>query len=267
MNTERHSNWSITINNPISADEEEIARARQRGWKVEGQLEKGENGTPHYQLLVSTGQVRFSAVKKAFSRAHIEPARNVAALKQYVHKEKTKEGELPVQSEKYPSLSKFWKLVINEMLYGFDKEGLDYIAIYDRNLKLYRRDEEEEATMEELTNLYYRAVESLIYQGYYVEQYASNPLNKSSFNKYGKAILIRAFNELEDEKTASQTDTNENDLHTSDDEEYTPDANEIQEVNIPCLPLTPSFYTSLPPPQTPPKGDDASSEEGDSSSR
>lgn len=36
MTTLRASCWSLTINNPTAADEEQINLARQRGWKVEG---------------------------------------------------------------------------------------------------------------------------------------------------------------------------------------------------------------------------------------
>jgi len=108
--TDRGSAWSVTINNPVAADEENIALSRQRGWTVDGQLEKGENGTSHYQLIVKTPQVRFSAVKKAFPRAHIELARNAAALEVYVHKDETKEGELTTQSDLYPSLQRVWDM-------------------------------------------------------------------------------------------------------------------------------------------------------------
>lgn len=78
--TDRATAWSLTINNPTEADEENIQHARQKGWKVIGQLEQGENGTKHYQLLVKTPRIRFGGVKKEFPRAHVEVARNVAAL-------------------------------------------------------------------------------------------------------------------------------------------------------------------------------------------
>jgi len=119
--SERATCWSITINNPVKNDEEFIAAARQKGWKVDGQLEKGENGTPHYQLIVRTPQVRFSAVKKAFPRAHIEVARNPTALASYVKKSETREGELPKTESKYPSQSAYFKLVV-EALYDVDKD-------------------------------------------------------------------------------------------------------------------------------------------------
>lgn len=80
--SDRSRYWSLTINNPTQEDEEAIALARQRGWKVEGQKEVGKEGTPHYQLCLDCSQQqRFSAVKKAFPRAHIEAAKSVVALK------------------------------------------------------------------------------------------------------------------------------------------------------------------------------------------
>lgn len=64
--------------------------ARSKGWGVEGQLERGAEGTEHYQLMVKTPQERFAAIKKVFPTAHIEVARNRKALEAYVHKEDTR---------------------------------------------------------------------------------------------------------------------------------------------------------------------------------
>lgn len=63
-------------------------------WKLEGQLERGAEGTLHYQGMLSTPQVRFAAVKKLFPRAHIEVAKNKVALAKYVHKEETRAKEV-----------------------------------------------------------------------------------------------------------------------------------------------------------------------------
>lgn len=87
--TDRASCWSITINNPKTEEYQIVLPAR---WKLEGQLERGEEGTLHYQGMLNTPQVRFSAVKKVFPRAHIEIARNKQALAKYVHKEETREA-------------------------------------------------------------------------------------------------------------------------------------------------------------------------------
>lgn len=189
MSSIRASVWSVTINNPTSQDEEEIALARQRGWEVDGQLEKGENGTPHYQLRVKTGQVRFSAMKKAFSRAHIEVARNDAALQNYVHKEETRVGDLPTQQDMYPSLSKFWYLLT--MYYAADFEWGSYNGEED-SLRLHRAEMDRSFNANPL--IYFdQAVGQLIRHGYVVESIATNPAVRSSFKNYWRSIFTRTM--------------------------------------------------------------------------
>lgn len=93
MRGHRSSAWSVTCNlKTVSRSTVDacIDAAKANGWGVEGQLEQGEEGTQHYQLMVKTPQVRFAAVKRVFPTAHIEPARNVSALKTYVHKVDTR---------------------------------------------------------------------------------------------------------------------------------------------------------------------------------
>lgn len=215
MSTQRHSNWSITINNPTPADEEDIARARQKGWKVDGQLEKGENGTPHYQLMVSSGQVRFSAVKKAFPRAHIEPARNPTALKQYVHKDDTKVGELATSSDKYPSLSKFW-LMVADYCFSYEKDRLDMYEWEDhKRMVLYRT--QKPPTEEQWLELFRDAISHYICRGFHVESFYSPP-NISVFKNFARSILLRSLDELS-LQTARQPDVR------SESEESIPNIN------------------------------------------
>jgi len=187
MTDNRATAWSLTINNPTPSDEEGIALARQRGWKVEGQLEKGKDGTPHYQLLVKTPQVRFSAVKKAFPRAHIEVCRNVVALQQYVKKEDTRQSTLPTTQEKYPSLSRYWELISQWL-----NDKYPYIMCGDSPLTLEHLD---------------KATYALIYQGYHVEGIATNPSTRSAWKLYGEAIMMRA----QHKETARQTDVRSDD--------------------------------------------------------
>lgn len=191
--TTRACRWSVTINNPKESDEECINVARQKGWKVEGQLERGASGTPHYQLMVSTPQVRVSAVKRAFPRAHIEVARNAAALKQYVHKEETAEGSLPTQQEMYPSLSKFWDLIAEQFQQDYEAErngrctdprGLDA----NRWFTLSRFD---------------KWVSELIMKGYHVESIAVNPQTRSAWKLFGVPIIYRSVDRL-DRQTAEE---------------------------------------------------------------
>lgn len=202
MATDRHSVWSVTINNPTSQDDEDMDRALQRGWKVEGQLEKGKEGTPHYQLLVRTGQVRFSAVKKAFPRAHIEPARNAAALAKYVQKEETKEGALPTSSEKYPSLSKLWHLIF-EKLTQHNWINLNTLMESPGQRKdLWWKDcpfKHSLTILDELGN-------ELIVEGYHVESMLVNPQIRSAWDKFHPAILYRSYVDSQTDRQRVQED-------------------------------------------------------------
>jgi len=89
--TDRATCWSITTNNPTKDD---LSPTLPSGWTLEGQIEKGAEGTEHFQGMLRTPQVRFSAVKKVFPRAHIEIARNASALQAYVHKSDTRVREV-----------------------------------------------------------------------------------------------------------------------------------------------------------------------------
>jgi len=205
--TERASAWSVTINNPTPADDEAIELVRQKGWKVKGQLEKGESGTPHYQLLVQTPQVRFAAVKKAFPRAHIEPARNVAALASYVTKEETRESALPKGQDKYPSLARYWELVsvrlnANRPNWDWDnKDGLDVArATDDRRAHFYASHRDAAAARDPL-KLLDEVTADLIAEGYHVESIGINPSVRASWKKWWRAIVYRAI------ETDRQTDS------------------------------------------------------------
>lgn len=187
MNQVRASCWSVTINNPITADDENISLARQKGWKVEGQLEKGENGTPHYQLMVKTPQIRFSAIKKQFPRAHIEIAKNREALELYVHKVETREGELTVNQDAYPSLQKLWDL---------------FTAWIERRDELLAK---ETWKPEKFLQRFDMFIEDAILDGFVVETMAVNPQIRSSIKNYGRAIVIRSINRRQ---TDRQTDEN-----------------------------------------------------------
>lgn len=176
----RASTWSVTINNPTSADEEAMQIARQKGWKVEGQLEKGAEGTEHYQLMVKTPQVRFAAVKKAFPRAHIEIARNPQALGEYVHKEQSRAGELLEQSDKYPSLAKFWDLIYDELAAILSDAP-------DDSQRLFK------ATHDQKMEWFDMCCMELISNGFHVETMAVNPQMRSCFSKFASALMMRSF--------------------------------------------------------------------------
>lgn len=179
MTDRRASHWSVTINNPTDADEEAITLARQRGWKVEGQLEEGAEGTKHYQLAVNTPQVRFAALKKAFPRAHIEIARNPAALGVYVHKEQSKVGELPEQSDKYPSLVKLWDLIYDRISDRIGAPADEHIWGAMKPAKVME--------------FFDDAIAELISDGFHVETMAVNPQIRCCFAKFARVLLVRAY--------------------------------------------------------------------------
>jgi len=199
--TQRSTSWMITINNPTADDDEAIALARQQGWKVEGQLEKGEEGTPHYQLMLRTPQVRFSQVKRLFPRAHIEVTRNVAAAAKYVNKADTRVAALPATQEMYPSLSKFWQLIEAELdaINPYIVPAWDGVEDWSES-----KGEGPLPTPDEALIM---ATRRLIVRGYHVETIAANPATISSWRKFHVALCFRAREErrraLETEESVS----------------------------------------------------------------
>lgn len=211
---QRSSHWSVTINNPTPADYEQIELARQKGWKITGQQEAGKEGTPHLQLHLATPQVRFSAVKKTFPRAHIEVARNVQALENYVNKEDTRTGSLPTAQEKYPSLSKFWMLVFDKINKRNWINWSDFRishwwreAFYDLgypDLEQAERPPTVEMRREFAMAVFDDVVQDLIAEGYHIDQFYSPP-NMNLWKKFHFSILQRCYLE-KSEQTARQTD-------------------------------------------------------------
>ena len=174
MEQVRASAWSITINNPVASDDEQVALTRQKsGWSVIGQKEIGENGTPHYQLMVRTPQVRFSALKKAFP-AHIEVCRDPKALEKYVQKEDTRVGSLPA-NELYPSLQTLWDKFSEYADDNYKKYG-PHIS-WNPDYFLERFD---------------HFINQMIENGYVVETMGVNPQMRSCVKNYGSAILNRS---------------------------------------------------------------------------
>jgi len=195
MNSTRATHWSLTIANPSAKTEEEIALARQKGWELKGQKEQGVGGLEHYQLMLKTPQVRFSAVKKAFATAHIEIARNPAALELYVMKLETRVAPLPNSQEKYPSLSKYWDLVFDHV------NAQNYLDFTGSKLAWWR-DAPAYPNVDPLVVLD-AATAALIEDGYVVESIACNPSTRSSFKKYSFSIFQRTICSRQDRQTDS----------------------------------------------------------------
>jgi len=170
---DRATCWSITINNPTK--EEIEVPPLPAGWKLEGQIEVGEQGTEHFQGMLTTPQVRFSAVKRHLPRAHIEIARDKKALQAYVHKEDTRVREVQQSA------------------------GLTVFALQDKVLELWN-DNDFKAFHELIRyadDAYLRyadcKVRTLITEGMGggIEYVAINPMWRTSWKKFGEAIVQR----------------------------------------------------------------------------
>lgn len=172
---DRGTCWSVTCNlKNISRStvEQHIENAKLSGWGIEGQIEKGEEGTEHFQLMVKTPQVRFSAVKKMFPTAHIELARNRTALAQYVQKEDTRVESIrsvEVSFLTYPMVrKKFFEWVI--------QEGRSHIHDHDARLQ----------TWDTFIGL-------SISEGMEVDLIGMNPQHRGCICKYWDSYIARAL--------------------------------------------------------------------------
>lgn len=166
--------------------------ARQLGWGVEGQLERGEEGTEHYQLMVKTPQVRFAAVKKVFPTAHIEVARNRKALEQYVHKEETRVESLKsieVTFLTYPQVrSQFFKWLVERKF--FESNTLDPEA----RLRLW----------DEFIGL-------SIEEGMHVDLIGMNPQHRGCISKYWRHYIAYEYSRRQtDERSQLDSQSPEN---------------------------------------------------------
>ena len=228
MSSVRSNAWSITLNlKNVSKDkaDEFIQNARQSGWHVEGQLEQGEQGTQHYQLLVRTQQVRFSAVKKMFPTAHIEVARNIKALKNYVNKQETRIGALPERDEKYITASGLWLMVYREFKPSRtcdDKDGWmegECSQEPDGEVRFYHESDQRQLDKDPLAWLD-MVVSRFIRRGIFVDQLITNPAIRSFWKKFYADILFRARQEDRQTDRQSEILSHEEGITTEDAESY-----------------------------------------------
>lgn len=187
--------WSITINNPTAEDFQQWETLKGLSWvrSVQGQIEKGEQEeTPHLQGMVKTLSVRFSQVKKALPRAHIEKARNEVALAKYVAKEETRVSTLPkVKVATQIEVQQYCLTVTLSRCYNWlkieDPSSIEDVELLSRC---------ETQIRENWENILDDAVNTLILQGYYgVEFVVSNPQVRTAFKKYLPAIMYRTLND------------------------------------------------------------------------
>jgi len=211
-------NWSITINNPTADDFAAVELLKARPWCKEwvGQLERGDSGTDHIQAALKTDNVRFSQVKKALPRAHIEVARNAVALRQYVQKDETRVSEL--QRVAVAQLGDLQKEVTSVTLEHLQHKGQwcyyrpGPSRLRGGNLELlYTKELLPENTSAEYaidSNFAYieenkvrwfdDAVNRLIRRGMYgAEMFGANQFTRSAVLKYFSSVVIRTHGRSE----------------------------------------------------------------------
>lgn len=219
LTTQRATCWSITINNPTADDIRIWQTATTFPWvkEVVGQIEMGENDTPHIQGLLKTEQVRFSKVKKLLPRAHIEIARNATALAQYVVKEDTRVAEISRIQVATPHLIQ--TSITNYVMDSLIRDSVP--IIYQSHLKIERSQKKpmitwvpRPATMLELhgdgngkvnllnlnrswlqanaDTIVDSVVATLIEQGYHTTEFVMSNLQvRTAYKKYLTSICIR----------------------------------------------------------------------------
>jgi len=191
--------WSITINNPTDDDHAQWESLKSLPWvkMVNGQLEQGENDTPHIQGMVTTEYGRFfEKLKQALPRAHIEIAKNKFALANYVNKTETRIGEV-AQYERPATRIATQKDIQRMLLFlvkcNVEKKYPDRWKDVDGVLEdfltehgfMIKRDADYWIDM---------AVSRLIQDGYYgVEFVMANNQIRGAFKRYLNDILIREY--------------------------------------------------------------------------
>lgn len=182
MTTARANCWSITINNPTEKDLNPILPA---GWRMTGQLEKGEEeGTEHYQAMLTTPQVRFAAVKKVLPRAHIEPAKNKAALQKYVSKEETRLALVPDVNSSHTTIYEYQSIVAS--LWDDTEWDIRQNAYFD---SLPSKRVLGDVALDYVDDLIYEDIRNGRVGAEYV---AVNPMWRSAWKRFWKAILVRS---------------------------------------------------------------------------
>lgn len=176
-NNDRASCWSITINNP----EEGEVKCEHPGWTLTGQFEEGAEGTRHFQGMLKTPQVRFSAVKRVFPRAHIEVARNKQALEAYVHKSETRVAEYAGSS--VPNMFQFQDTIAGDWVEADFKLRLGN----EQHAKRHKHDIDDIA-LAYVDELVATRIER---GGRGLEFIAINPMWRSSWKKFWRNIITR----------------------------------------------------------------------------
>lgn len=184
-------------------------------WIMTGQMEKGEEGTEHYQGMLKTPQVRFSAVKKLLPRAHIELAKNVVALAKYVSKQETRLAEVAQISSNIPTLFDYNHSIARKW------QDDDFQRLVESYVGGGTYHEIDEIALKYVDQLVAEDIVSGL-QG--IEYISINPMFRSAWKKFWKSIIARERviinNEIHDIQDGLQTSPDESSQTSEQEEVY-----------------------------------------------
>ena len=190
---DRATCWSVT--QQVNSTEEGKLFMEQQvppGWRLTGQVEEAPTtGQLHLQLMLKTPQVRFSAVKAQFPKAHIEVARDRQALATYVSKVETR--VMAVEQTATPTIWEFSQMVadrisIDDLVYNIcNWRGLRHDAV------IYWDD----ATPEEMLRYVDVIVGRFVHEGIRGAEFMGiNPMFRSAWKIYGKNLIMRKLDRI-----------------------------------------------------------------------
>lgn len=184
--------WSITINNPTETDRQAISTPPEWVGTIAGQEEIGKEGTLHYQGMIKAKYtIPLKRVKEYLPRAHIEKARNVKALEQYVKKSDTAvEGTYTESSggatKTYITPSRYPRLIC-ETLVNLLGESPIVISGEQYTIDTIRSNW---AECNEL--IHDRVAQYLVQEGWHIELLAIDKKMRQAWYIFGLALLREA---------------------------------------------------------------------------
>jgi len=176
----RTKNWAVTMWLTEGRSVEtlnELAQAMPNSWALQGQIEQGTDSDDklHAQLMLNTEFTRGTRIAKFFPNCHISEARNKFALKEYVHKDRTRVGEFKSVENRSPQ----WSVVCDKFFdYLVAQELPPRVDEHDENVKYH---------------LWDKFIGLSIREGMRVDIIGVNPQYRSCINKYWSDYLWCAF--------------------------------------------------------------------------
>lgn len=193
--TDRGSCWSITIFD--DAYENATLPAK---WALSGQMEKcPTTGVQHFQGMLTTPQIRFSAVKRVFPKAHIELCKNKIALVKYVKKEDTRIQSIPDRSSNIPTLWDYSDSLATA--YNSDEFEVFKTKYTEKDIvKMTQND----MILEYIDTLVSLDIERGL-KG--IEFIAINPMFRSAWKKFGISMIRRAESNISSDRSIDNATT------------------------------------------------------------